>query len=180
VTRHLPEGAVILRRDDAANAVWFIASGAVEVEVAGQDWRLGRGEMFGHLALLTRAARRARVTAITPCTLLVLDQSRFLRLLARSPALRAAVRASAEKRGLDPDRVVAEAGPVTTRSNGAAETSGSPTPAGAQPGSVPPALPAPVPAKDDPPPSGAVTESPRSSESPSAPRVGRERSWDGS
>ncbi len=113
VTRHLPEGAVILRGDQPADAVWFIASGAVEVTVAGQDWRLGRGEMFGHLALLTRAARRARVTAITPCTLLVLDQSRFLRLLARSPALRSAVRASAEKRGLDPDHVLARTGPVT-------------------------------------------------------------------
>ncbi len=175
VTRHLPEGAVILRRDDAANAVWFIASGAVEVEVAGQEWRLGRGEMFGHLALLTRAARRARVTAITPCTLLVLDQSRFLRLLARSPALRAAVRASAEKRGLDPDRVLAEAGPVTAPASVLAAgeaprdpTSGSTAPqdAAAEPASATAGVDA---ASPD---SGAQP-------SPSTGASGRERSWDG-
>jgi CPA1 family monovalent cation:H+ antiporter len=57
--------------------------------------------MFGQLALLSRQTPRAQVTAISHTTLLVLDESRFRRLLKRSQNLRAAVLKSAEKRGLD-------------------------------------------------------------------------------
>ena len=34
-------------------SVYFIASGAVEMERRGQKLRLGRGEFFGHLGMLT-------------------------------------------------------------------------------------------------------------------------------
>ncbi len=101
-TVYVNAGKVILQKNGVADRVFFIASGAVELESAGQTWRLGRGEMFGQLAILTRRARRAEVRAIAPSTLLVLDEKRFRRLLARSPALQKAVRASAEKRGIDP------------------------------------------------------------------------------
>ena len=37
-----------------ARSVFFIASGAVELETAGQTWRLGRGEMFGQMAILMK------------------------------------------------------------------------------------------------------------------------------
>jgi len=96
-------GDVIIRKDSAAKSVFFIASGAVELQSAGQTWRLGRGEMFGQMAILMQKPRRAEVRAIAPSTLLVLDEERFRRLLKRSEALRQAVRASAEKRGIDPD-----------------------------------------------------------------------------
>lgn len=98
-------GEIILDRDHAPRQVWFIASGAVEAVTAAQKHRLGRGEMFGQLAVLSRRNRRTRVTAITHCTLLALDDARFLALLEKSDQLRDAVRASAEKRGvkLTPD-----------------------------------------------------------------------------
>ena len=101
-TRYVNASEVIIRKDSAAKRVFFIASGAVEVETAGQTWRLGRGEMFGQMAILFKKARRAEVRAIAPSTLLVLDEARFRRLLNRSEALQNAVRASAEKRGVDP------------------------------------------------------------------------------
>lgn len=106
VTRYVDAGEVLLRRESVAKSVFFIASGAVELETAGQKWRLGRGEMFGQMAILTSRSRRANVRAIAPTTLLVLDEDRFLRLLKRSQALREAVRASAEKRGIDPARLL--------------------------------------------------------------------------
>jgi monovalent cation:H+ antiporter, CPA1 family len=84
-------------------SVYFIASGAVELEAAGQTWRLGRGEMFGQLSILTSRRRRTEARAITPTILLVLDEARFRRLLRRSAGLRAAVLESAEKRGLAED-----------------------------------------------------------------------------
>ncbi|MBP0485087.1 cation:proton antiporter [Sagittula salina] len=100
-TRYVDPGEVVMRADSPARSVFFIASGALELESAGQKWRLGRGEMFGQMAILTNRARRADVRAIAPTTLLVLDEDRFRRLLKRSRALREAVRSSAEKRGID-------------------------------------------------------------------------------
>lgn len=101
-TRYVNAGEVVLRRDSAARRVYFIASGAVELKSAGQTWRLGRGEMFGQMAILMRRSLPAEARAIAPTTLLVLDEERFRRLLRRSEALRKAVTTSAEKRGIDP------------------------------------------------------------------------------
>ncbi|WP_112320946.1 cation:proton antiporter [Oceanibium sediminis] len=102
-TRYVNAGEVIVSKDSAAKSVFFIATGAVELESAGQTWRLGRGEMFGQIALLTKFTVRAEVRAIVPSTLLVLDGAQFQRVLERSEVLQAAVRASAEKRGIEPD-----------------------------------------------------------------------------
>lgn len=114
-TRYANAGEVLLRKDAAARSVFFIASGAVELESAGQTWRLGRGEMFGQLAILTRKPRRTEVRAIAPSTLLVLNEDRFRRLLDRSAALQEAVRASAKKRGIEPDGLLPP--PVPRRSS---------------------------------------------------------------
>lgn len=101
-TQYVDAGEVVLRKQAVARSVFFIASGAVELVSAGQTWRLGRGEMFGQMAILSNKTRRADVRAIAPTTLLVLDEDRFRRLFERSQALRKAVQASAEKRGIDP------------------------------------------------------------------------------
>jgi len=99
-TRYVNAGDVIIRKDSAAKSVFFIASGAAELVSAGKTLRLGRGEMFGQMAILVKKARRAEVRAIAPSTLLVLDEARFRRLLDRSETVQEAVRASAEKRGV--------------------------------------------------------------------------------
>ena len=105
-TRYVNAGSTILRKDGTVKNVFFIASGAVELESAGQTWRLGKGEMFGQVAILMKNATRAEARAIAPTTLLVLDVARFRSLLNRSAALQAAVRGSAEQRGLDPDKIL--------------------------------------------------------------------------
>jgi CPA1 family monovalent cation:H+ antiporter len=99
-TVYAAPGDIVLRRDEMPRQVWFIASGAVETVTAGQKHRLGRGEMFGQLAILTRTRRRTQVTAITHCTFLALDEQRFLDLLRRSPKLHDAVLESAARRGV--------------------------------------------------------------------------------
>lgn len=101
--RYVQPGEVLMRRGEIPREVCFIASGAVEIETAGQKHKLGRGEMFGQLALLSRLTRRTQVTAISHSTLLVLDEARFRRLLKGNEKLRDAVRSSAEKRGIDTD-----------------------------------------------------------------------------
>lgn len=99
-TQYCSPGEVLMRRGEAPGRVWFIASGAVEQLRAGQVQRLGRGEMFGHLALIGRSPRVAQTTAITRCTLLTLDEGRFLQLLRDDAGLRQAVIDSAAKRGV--------------------------------------------------------------------------------
>lgn len=99
---------ILIRKDNAAKRVFFIATGAVELQVAGQTWRLGPGEMFGQMAILMQKPRRALVRAIAPSTLLVLDEDRFRRLLMRGDRFQQAVRASAEKRGIAPERLLAD------------------------------------------------------------------------
>lgn len=105
-------GELVVRKGTSAGAVFFVASGALELEIAGQRQQLGPGEMFGELALLTGArVRRGNVRAITHATLLRLDEARFFALLRRWPELRAEVVETAARRGLDRsavERVLAE------------------------------------------------------------------------
>ncbi len=107
VTRYVNPGEQILRRDSVPRSVFFVASGAVELDVAGQTWRLGRGEMFGQMSLLMRRPQRAEVRAIAPSTLLVLDEGRFLRLLKRSKVIQEAVQESAVRRGIPVEKLSA-------------------------------------------------------------------------
>ena len=102
-THHVEPGAVLLRKGEVPHCVYFIASGAVEMERKGQKLRLGRGEFFGHIGLLTRQPRRAMISAISHCTLLSLDETRFKRLLTRNRSLYDAVLHSAELRGVTLD-----------------------------------------------------------------------------
>ena len=99
-THHVEPGTVLLRKGEVPHSVYFIASGAVELERKGQKLRLGRGEFFGHIGLLTRQPRRAMISAISHCTLLALDETRFKRLLTRNRSLYDAVLHSAELRGV--------------------------------------------------------------------------------
>ena len=99
-TVYAAPGDIILRRAEMPRQVWFIASGAVESDTAGRILRLGRGEMFGHLAVISGRSRKSQVTAITHCTLLALDEARFMALLRRNTDLRAAVQDSADRRGV--------------------------------------------------------------------------------
>ena len=105
-TTYVDAGETVTRKNRPAKTVYFIESGAVEVEVGGQTRRLGRGEMFGQMALLANKATRAEVKAIAPSTLLALDEMPFRRLLKRSKAIQAAVRDIAVKRGIDPETLL--------------------------------------------------------------------------
>jgi monovalent cation:H+ antiporter, CPA1 family len=71
----------IVREGDAGDAVFFIASGAAEVVFPDRRIRLGTGDVFGEMALLTGAPRQADVRALTYCRLLVLRKADFDRFM---------------------------------------------------------------------------------------------------
>ncbi|WP_108261348.1 cation:proton antiporter [Mangrovicoccus ximenensis] len=100
LTRYAGPGELIRRRTDTPRSVFFIASGAVEVKTQMQTYRLGRGDMFGQIAMLTGRKFRGDVSAIAPTTLLVLDEARFMAMLRTNKALRNSILASAEERDL--------------------------------------------------------------------------------
>ncbi len=82
-----PAGAVIMRRGERGDCMYFIAQGEVEVRVGAQPVRLGSGAFFGEVALLTGEPRNASVVATRRCTLLALDIVDFRGLLDRQPDL---------------------------------------------------------------------------------------------
>jgi monovalent cation:H+ antiporter, CPA1 family len=102
----------VIRRGERADAVFFIASGAVEVHVAAQRIRLGTGEFFGEMALFTGRLRQADVVALTYCQLLVLRQADFDRFMAANPQAREAIHKVAEARQVMNATVPPTADPV--------------------------------------------------------------------
>ncbi|MGQ9370340.1 cation:proton antiporter [Azospirillum sp. ST 5-10] len=81
-------GERIIRRGDPGDSVYFISSGAVEVALPGHKVRLGRGDFFGEMALLSGRRRSADVVALSYCQLLVLRADEFRRFLRINPDLR--------------------------------------------------------------------------------------------
>ncbi|TSA32219.1 MAG: cation transporter [Verrucomicrobiaceae bacterium] len=73
--RSAQPGERIIRAGDKADAMYFISEGEVEICVAAKMFKLGAGDFFGEMALITGEQRSADVTA--------LDYSRFATLSAR-------------------------------------------------------------------------------------------------
>ena len=96
--RDFPEGAVVMRRGQEGDCMYFIADGEVEVQLPSQQVYLGSGQFFGEVALLTGAPRNATVVATQPSTLLTLDIVDFHELLARQPELARIIHEEAERR----------------------------------------------------------------------------------
>ncbi|MGO8865524.1 MAG: cation:proton antiporter [Alphaproteobacteria bacterium] len=88
----------IVRKGERGDAVFFIASGAVEVVLPERRVRLGSGEFFGEMALLSGQPRRADVVALSYCQLLVLRRSDFERFMEANPEARATINRVAEAR----------------------------------------------------------------------------------
>jgi len=92
IMRHLraqtvPAGTLIVRRGESAQSMYFIASGAVEVELPKVPVRLAEGQFFGEIAVVRRTRRTASVRALEPTKLLILDARDLEMLIERNPAL---------------------------------------------------------------------------------------------
>jgi CRP-like cAMP-binding protein len=81
-------GDYYLREGDAADCMYVIEHGAVEVlkRWQGHDWRLHElhaGDCFGEMALMDYFARSASVRALEPCEALQIDAGALHRLYQR-------------------------------------------------------------------------------------------------
>lgn len=91
-------GEVIIRRGEPGHAMYFLASGTIEVRFHDTRLRRETGEFFGEVALIKERTRTADVVAIGYCHLLELRASDFRRLLRRNPALKAIIEETASQR----------------------------------------------------------------------------------
>ena len=98
VPKSASPGERVLRVGEKGDAMYFLVSGAVEVNIKGIAVPLTAGSFFGEMALLTGGPRVADVTAVDYCNFLVLYQRDFRLFMSRHPAVRAAVQAMAEER----------------------------------------------------------------------------------
>ena len=91
--RRFREGATIVRQGEPASTVFFVREGALEVRSTNAPGseisinRLGAGDLFGEMSLLTGEPRSASVIALTDVVLYELDKEDIAPLLARRPEL---------------------------------------------------------------------------------------------
>jgi len=96
--RLLVPDEVVIRKGERGNAMFLISSGAVEVVLPHERVRLGSGDFFGEMALLSRRRRQADVVALGYCRVLVLSAADFRRFLRAYPRAKAEIDRIAEER----------------------------------------------------------------------------------
>ena len=103
-----PPRYTIIRRGEAADCMYFIVSGDVEVDLPPNSFHLTAGEYFGELGILSRTARVANVISITECQLLVLEARDLNHLLEDNPVLAGEFKELAERRLAEGEKPAAE------------------------------------------------------------------------
>ena len=90
-------GEKVINKGETGDAMYFVSTGALEVDIGDSPIRLGSGDFFGEIALVRDAPRNADVTALSYCQILMLNAREFRTLMESQPDLKATI-----------DRVVAE------------------------------------------------------------------------
>jgi NADH dehydrogenase len=91
---HFEAGEEIFHEGDRGDRLFVVLDGEVEVLQSAADRgevaqrRLGRGECFGEIALVSDRPRTATVRSVTPVNVLAVDREAFQTLFASLPPLR--------------------------------------------------------------------------------------------
>ena len=81
-----PAGAVIIMEGAEGSDMYVVMQGEVDISLKGKVIsKASRGDIVGEMALINVDIRSATVTAITDCTLAVIDQASFQSLLRHVP-----------------------------------------------------------------------------------------------
>ncbi|MBM3555508.1 MAG: cyclic nucleotide-binding domain-containing protein [Alphaproteobacteria bacterium] len=84
--RRFPKGTVVFHRNDHSDYAYVVQSGAVDIliPVSGKDRvieSMGRGDIFGEMALIDRQPRSATAVAREDTTCLVVTPRKFQEVL---------------------------------------------------------------------------------------------------
>ncbi|MGD8598842.1 MAG: cyclic nucleotide-binding domain-containing protein, partial [Anaerolineae bacterium] len=107
--RHVPAGELVYAEGDPGDALYIVDSGQVEVASGGPAEhavlaRLGSGEFFGEMALLTGRPRSSMVRAATNSNLWVLYRADFDDLVNRHPSVSLGLSRALSERLAEMDR----------------------------------------------------------------------------
>ena len=91
-------GERLIRKGDRAESVFFIAAGLVQVVIGNVKIKLGPGEHFGEMALLSGERRSADVTALDYCQFFTLEKRDFRHFMATHPQVKKAFEDTAAAR----------------------------------------------------------------------------------
>jgi putative ABC transport system ATP-binding protein len=87
--RHFTAGEAIIREGETGEEFFLISEGEVDVVRADHEVaRLGRGEFFGEVALISGEPRNATIVATEPLDTFVLGKADFQAAVASSPSFR--------------------------------------------------------------------------------------------
>ncbi|WP_104668618.1 cyclic nucleotide-gated ion channel [Ensifer adhaerens] len=103
--RVVPSGAIICRKGEAGDQMFFIVEGRVTIATPSPTpVELGPGSFFGEMALISGEPRSATVTAETEVSLLSLYSEDFQMLSSSNPEIAEVIRKTAEtRRGRTPE-----------------------------------------------------------------------------
>jgi CRP-like cAMP-binding protein len=93
VTRSVKRGTNIYAKGDPGTSLCGIGAGTVKISVPSADGKdavfnvLGKGDIFGEIALLDGNPRTADATAVTDCALFVIERRDFLPLIRKEPEI---------------------------------------------------------------------------------------------
>ncbi len=89
IKRHYMPGEIVIREGEIGHELFLVSEGAVSVERSGGEVaRLGPGDFFGELALMSGAPRNATVTAADPLETYVLGEGDFRDAIEASASFR--------------------------------------------------------------------------------------------
>jgi CRP-like cAMP-binding protein len=80
-------GEAIVARDDVGGGLYVLLSGSAVVEAGGKAHRLGPGEFFGEMALLSHRPRSATVMAEEAAEVLTIEATYFRPFLIKNPSV---------------------------------------------------------------------------------------------
>jgi hypothetical protein len=86
----VPQGEIVMRRREPGDAIFFVLTGSMRarIHVGGEEKvlaKIGPGEFFGEMAMLTQTARSADVLADEPCRCLRFTAEAFRSLIEQKP-----------------------------------------------------------------------------------------------
>ena len=93
ITRTFSRGSVVIVAEDEGEAFFIIRKGRVKVNLLHEDGRevilsmLGKGDVFGELALLDGRPRSANVVTLEETELIMLRRPEFLQLVNKKPGI---------------------------------------------------------------------------------------------
>ena len=79
-------GQILALEGDRGSGMFVVLEGSVRLSVTGRTLeKVGKGGVFGEMALIDAAPRSATATALTACTLVPVTAQRFKALVKESP-----------------------------------------------------------------------------------------------